>query len=78
MARNIRVENRRGFEQMLKAFRKKSCTILQEVKARKFYESPSEKRRRELRQRERDKRIAESLEEKRRNHPTVASAVHRF
>lgn len=54
---NVRVENKRGFEQMMKAFRR-ACVdrkILQEWKKHEFYEKPSEKRRRKLIQFKRDK-----------------------
>jgi ribosomal protein S21 len=53
MACNIRVRDKRGFEQMLRVFRRESCNVLQEIKARRFYESSSEKRRRERRHRKR-------------------------
>lgn len=53
---NVRVENRKGFEQMLRVFRRQvtDCGILHELKRREFYEKPSAKRRRKARQRERE------------------------
>lgn len=47
---NVRVENKRGFEQMLKAFRR-ACSehgVLHELKKHEYYEKPSEKRRKRL------------------------------
>jgi small subunit ribosomal protein S21 len=60
MAVNVRVVNKRGFEQMLKAFRR-ACTdrgILHEWKKHEFYEKPSETRRKKYRQVERDRQKA--------------------
>ena len=53
---NVRVENRKGFEQMMRIFRRQvtECGILHELKRREFYEKPSAKRRRKIRQRERE------------------------
>lgn len=57
---HVRVENRRGFEQMLKAFRKavNDCGVPQEIKRHEYYEKPSDKRRRKIRQMEREKKKA--------------------
>jgi small subunit ribosomal protein S21 len=67
MAVNVRVENRRGFEQMLKAFRKAMTErgVLHELKRHQFYEKPSEKRRKKIRQMEREKKKALSMKRKR-------------
>jgi len=54
---NVRVENRRGFEQMLKSFRR-ACMdsgLIQELKKREYYQKPSEKRRQKEIQRERER-----------------------
>jgi len=53
---NVRVENRKGFEQMMRIFRRQvsDCGILHELKRREFYEKPSAKRRRKARQHERE------------------------
>ena len=58
---NVRVENRRGFEQMLKAFRR-ACTdtgVLHEWKRHEYYEKPSDKKRKKRRQMEREKQKAQ-------------------
>lgn len=60
MAVNVRVVNRRGFEQMLKAFRR-ACTdrgVLHDLKKHEHYEKPSEIRRKKVRQAERDRKKA--------------------
>ena len=60
---NVRVENRRGFEQMLKAFRR-ACTehgILHEWKRHEFYEKPSDKKRKKKRQMEREKKKVQRI-----------------
>ena len=52
MAVNVRVVNKRGFEQMMKAFRR-ACLDrghMTEWKEHAFYEKPSEKRRNKARQ----------------------------
>jgi small subunit ribosomal protein S21 len=63
---NVRVENRKGFEQMFKAFRKAVTDrgVLHELKSHQFYEKPSEKRRKKIRQMEREKRKAASTKRK--------------
>ncbi len=55
---NVRVENRRGFEQMMRIFRRQTTEagILHEWKRREFYEKPSETRRKKRKQRERELR----------------------
>ena len=60
MAVNVRVVNRRGFEQMLKAFLR-ACTdrgVLHDWKKHEYYEKPSETRRKKVRQAERDRKKA--------------------
>lgn len=69
MAVNVRVENKKGFEQMLKAFRKAVSDhgVLHELKRHQYYEKPSEIRRRKTRQIEREKK-KRALGIKRNNH----------
>lgn len=58
MACNVRVENKRGFESMLRAFRR-ACNnevgILHELKKYEYYEKPSDKKRRKIRQAQRER-----------------------
>ena len=60
MAVNARVDNKRGFEQMFKAFRRVVAErgVLHDLKRYEFYEKPSDKKRRKIRQTERDRRNA--------------------
>ena len=57
---NVRVENRKGFEQMMRVFRRQvtEAGILSDWKRREFYEKPSEARRKKKQQRERELRKA--------------------
>ena len=57
MVVNVRVENKHGFEQMKKAFRRAitDSGVLSELRERERYTKPSEKKRRKRRQAEREK-----------------------
>lgn len=56
---HVRVENKRGLEQMLNAFRRacKQANILDEWREHQYYEKPSDKRRKKIRQRERENKF---------------------
>ena len=62
MTVNVRVENKHGFEQMKKAFRRAvdNSGILHELREREFYTKPSEKIRRKKRKLQRGKKTASS------------------
>lgn len=55
---NVRVVNKRGFEQMMKAFRRQCAErgILHECKKNEFYEKPSDKRRKKRQEQERERK----------------------
>jgi small subunit ribosomal protein S21 len=57
MVVNVRVENKHGFEQMKKLFRRavNESGVLHDLRQRERYEKPSEKKRRKRRQMEREK-----------------------
>ena len=57
MVVHVRVENKHGFEQMKKAFRRAvtDSGVLSELRERERYQKPSEKKRKKRRQAEREK-----------------------
>lgn len=66
---NVRVVNKRGFEQMMKAFRRQCDErgILHECKKHEFYEKPSDARRKKRQQQERERKQMLSANAKRNN-----------